>query len=87
LLFGFWFLVFGFLLRGQARFDFFGVALPCGLFWCFGLCAGIRDLLARFRRRRSVFWFFRWHPRIVISLQASPLCGAAPTFLCRRKEK
>ncbi len=27
------------------------------------------------------------HPRIVSSLQASPLCGAAPTFLCRRKEK
>src|SRR5690349_3473845 len=30
---------------------------------------------------------FRWHPRIVSVLQASPLCGAAPTFLCRRKEK
>jgi hypothetical protein len=30
---------------------------------------------------------FRWHPRIVSLLQASPLCGAAPTFLCRRKEK
>jgi hypothetical protein len=29
----------------------------------------------------------RWHPRIVSVLQASPLCGAAPTFLCRRKEK
>jgi len=29
----------------------------------------------------------RWHPRCVSSLQASPLCGAAPTFLCRRKEK
>ncbi|MCO4879338.1 hypothetical protein L8949_20080, partial [Paraburkholderia caribensis] len=27
---------------------------------------------------------FRWHPRFVSSLQASPLCGAAPTFLCRR---
>ncbi|GJH01750.1 hypothetical protein [Paraburkholderia terrae] len=39
------------------------------------------------------FWFgfvclcLRWHPRFVIWLQASPLCGAAPTFLCRRKEK
>ncbi|CAG9205614.1 hypothetical protein BCAR13_160001 [Paraburkholderia caribensis] len=42
-------------------------------------------------------WFFgfgfgfgfalRWHPRYVSVLQASPLCGAAPTFLCRRKEK
>ncbi|CAG9239180.1 hypothetical protein BCAR13_870031 [Paraburkholderia caribensis] len=30
---------------------------------------------------------FRWHPRCVIWLHASPLCGAAPTFLCRRKEK
>src|SRR5690349_4171830 len=30
---------------------------------------------------------FRWHPRIVSSFHASPLCGAAPTFLCRRKEK
>jgi hypothetical protein len=30
---------------------------------------------------------FRWHPRFVSVLQASPLCGAAPTFLCRRKEK
>jgi len=35
-------------------------------------------------------WFacgFRWHPRDVIGSQALPLCGAAPTFLCRRKEK
>jgi hypothetical protein len=23
----------------------------------------------------------------VLDVQASPLCGAAPTFLCRRKEK
>jgi hypothetical protein len=29
----------------------------------------------------------RWHPRFAFVLQASPLCGAAPTFLCRRKEK
>jgi hypothetical protein len=28
-----------------------------------------------------------WHPRFAFVLQASPLCGAAPTFLCRRKEK
>ncbi|MDR6381876.1 hypothetical protein J2802_002295 [Paraburkholderia caribensis] len=33
------------------------------------------------------FLLFRWHPRYVSVLQASPLCGAAPTFLCRRKEK
>jgi hypothetical protein len=30
---------------------------------------------------------FRWHPRYAFVLQALPLCGAAPTFLCRRKEK
>jgi hypothetical protein len=29
----------------------------------------------------------RWRPRIVSVLHTSPLCGAAPTFLCRRKEK
>jgi len=49
----------------------FAFAVACGL--C--LCAGIRGLL------------FRWHPRDVIGSQALPLCGAAPTFLCRRKEK
>jgi hypothetical protein len=30
---------------------------------------------------------FCWHPRFVIVLHALPLCGAAPIFLCRRKEK
>jgi hypothetical protein len=41
----------------------------------------------------GLVWFglvclcLRWHPRFVSVLQASPLCGAAPTFLCRRKEK
>jgi hypothetical protein len=34
-----------------------------------------------------VCWSFHWHPRYAFVLQASPLCGAAPTFLCRRKEK
>jgi hypothetical protein len=29
----------------------------------------------------------RWHPRYDLPLHALPLCGAAPTFLCRRKEK
>jgi hypothetical protein len=32
-------------------------------------------------------WPVRWHPRFAFVLQALPLCGAAPTFLCRRKEK
>jgi hypothetical protein len=31
--------------------------------------------------------FFCWHPRYAFGLLALPLCGAAPTFLCRRKEK
>ncbi|CAG9208817.1 hypothetical protein BCAR13_180042 [Paraburkholderia caribensis] len=43
--------------------------------------------VACFTRRGSVCLPFRWHPRVVSVLQASPLCGAAPTFLCRRKEK
>jgi hypothetical protein len=29
----------------------------------------------------------RWHPLFVSGLLALPLCGAAPTFLCSRKEK
>jgi hypothetical protein len=38
----------------------------------------------------TLVWFacaLRWHPRYAFVLHASPLCGAAPTFLCRRKEK
>jgi hypothetical protein len=34
-----------------------------------------------------LFLLFRWHPLDVIGLHALPLCGAAPTFLCRREEK
>src|SRR5690349_7259252 len=53
-------------------------------------CAG-RNLLFFAAATCIVVWrfgiCFRWHPRIVSSLHASPLCGAAPTFLCRRKEK
>ncbi|AUT65120.1 hypothetical protein C2L65_36735 [Paraburkholderia terrae] len=62
---------------------------------------GIRVTLACFRRRpcagRQLLlvvcdagWFacvLFWHPRFAFVLQALPLCGAAPTFLCRRKEK
>jgi hypothetical protein len=36
---------------------------------------------------RSVCLLLRWHPRFASGLLALPLCGAAPTFLCRRKEK
>ena len=44
----------------------------CGAFCCFGF---------GFRFR------FRWHPRFAFVLQALPLCGAAPTFLCRLQRK
>ncbi|MCO4882523.1 hypothetical protein VOI32_38285 [Paraburkholderia caribensis] len=53
----------------------FGFGLVFVLVWIAWVYAGIRDLA------------LRWHPRDVSALQASPLCGAAPTFLCRRKEK
>jgi hypothetical protein len=49
-------------------------------------CAGIRETVFA----AQAVWFFgslRWHPRNAFVLQALPLCGAAPTFLCRRKEK
>jgi hypothetical protein len=39
------------------------------------------------RKRFGFFLPCRWHPRFAFVLQALPLCGAAPTFLCRRKEK
>ncbi|CAG9242782.1 hypothetical protein PCAR4_1200040 [Paraburkholderia caribensis] len=57
--------------RFYARFFF-----ACDFLLVFAVCfcAGIRVHL-------------RWHPRFVSVLHASPLCGAAPTFLCRRKEK
>ncbi|MDR6385158.1 hypothetical protein J2802_005592, partial [Paraburkholderia caribensis] len=56
-------------------------------FWflVFGLSATLGGLLA-FALASAVCFCFRWHPRYVSSLHASPLCGAAPTFLCRRKE-
>ncbi|MFP3550509.1 hypothetical protein SB861_07320, partial [Paraburkholderia sp. SIMBA_049] len=44
----------------------------CALASAFCLCAGIRVMPVR------------WHPRYAFVLHASPLCGAAPTFLCRR---
>src|SRR6266702_2436749 len=49
--------------------------------------AGIRVLPSCFKRRRLALWPLRWRPRYVFVLHALPLCGAAPTFLCRRKEK
>jgi hypothetical protein len=57
-----------------------------GLVFGFGLSATLGGLLA-FALASAFCFCFRWHPRYVSSLHASPLCGAAPTFLCRRKEK
>jgi hypothetical protein len=48
--------------------------------------AGIRVTVVAAQAVRF-FLTLRWHPRFAFVLQASPLCGAAPTFLCRRKEK
>jgi hypothetical protein len=64
-----------------------GFVLSATLGGGFVLFAGIRVLPSYFKRRRSVFWPLRRHPRDDLPVQASPLCGAAPTFLCRRKEK
>jgi hypothetical protein len=73
---------------GALRVGLFGLVLGfcCagGFVWCFGLCAGIRGLPSCFKRRRLVFWPLRWRPRYVFVLHVLPLCGAAPTFLCRR---
>jgi hypothetical protein len=73
----------------------FGVVCDAGGFACFcfrwhrrfGFAfAGIRGLILL--SLASAVWFcFRWHPRYGFGLLALPLCGAAPTFLCRRKEK
>jgi hypothetical protein len=70
---------------------FFGirVALACftrrhSVFLAFALASAIRY---RASRVAPVRLLLRWHPRFVTVLHASPLCGAAPTFLCRRKEK
>jgi hypothetical protein len=54
---------------------------------CFGLCAGIRALLSCFKRRRSVFWPSRWHPRFAFVLQALPfgvLAFALASAICLR---
>jgi fucose 4-O-acetylase-like acetyltransferase len=52
-----------------------------------------RSILAYFGFWFSVFGFggirdfLRWHPQFRFGLLVSPLCGAAPTFLCSGKEK
>jgi hypothetical protein len=78
---------------------FFALRREC--FGVFGGCAfvaralpfGVLVFAMAFVRRwvccadGLVFRRLRWHPRYAFVLQALPLCGAAPTFLCRRKEK
>ncbi|MEM5434986.1 hypothetical protein [Paraburkholderia diazotrophica] len=49
-------------------------------------CAG-RHLLLFATAFVFMFLPLRWHPHMRLAAQALPLCGAAPTFLCRRKEK
>jgi hypothetical protein len=39
------------------------------------------------RLRVTIAIAVRWHPRFAFVFHALPLCGAAPTFLCRGKEK
>jgi hypothetical protein len=80
------------------RFEFGAFAARAVPLWVC-LFAGIRALLACFKRCPCAggIWFVcdGWlvflglcrHPRFAFALQALPLCGAAPTFLCRRKEK
>ncbi|MFP3559368.1 hypothetical protein SB861_53480, partial [Paraburkholderia sp. SIMBA_049] len=50
--------------------------------WFSGVFAGIRKAVFA-AQVVLVFLHFRWHPRFAFVLHASPLCGAAPTFLCR----
>jgi len=50
------------------------------------LCSGIRCVHGS-AVASGVCMLLRRHPRFAFVLHASPLCGAAPTFLCRRKEK
>jgi hypothetical protein len=61
--------------------------LSATLGWFAGVFARIREVVSALHTLPVCAWLFCWHPRFVSVLQALPLCGAAPTFLCRRKEK
>jgi hypothetical protein len=63
------------------------IFLSATLGGAFGFFAGIRDAVFAAQAFGVMCLPLRWHPRYAFVLQASPLCGAAPTFLCRRKEK
>ncbi|OYD75704.1 UNVERIFIED_ORG: hypothetical protein BDU10_0755 [Burkholderia sp. CF145] len=53
-------------------------------FFAFVVASAKRCLLCM---RFGFFCFFAGIRATVFAVHASPLCGAAPTFLCRRKEK
>jgi len=56
----------------------------------FGVLAFALASALRIRASSVAVWCFGLCAGIrvtVFDVQASPLCGAAPTFLCRRKEK
>ncbi|MEM5437345.1 hypothetical protein [Paraburkholderia diazotrophica] len=57
----------------------FSVPPASAIAWLFQRAAGIRNCVVVSACRR--------HPQLRLAAQALPLCGAAPTFLCRRKEK
>jgi hypothetical protein len=67
-------------LWGQLDFDLLFLLLLLLLLSLFAFCFWLAGVA-------TVRLFLRWHPRDVSVLHALPLCGAAPTFLCRRKEK
>ncbi|GJH37683.1 hypothetical protein CBA19CS91_33020 [Paraburkholderia hospita] len=54
-------------------------------FWFFCRCAA--GLVFWGLALASVICVFAGIRVLLLVLQALPLCGAAPTFLCRRKEK
>jgi hypothetical protein len=66
---------------------FFGDGVGPGLFLGFFCLRRWVGLLGFAVASGLVLLLLRWHPRLAFVLQALPLCGAAPTFLCRRKEK
>jgi len=60
----------------------------CDAGWFAGFVAGIRRFVFVLNASPvGVFAFCAGIRVTVFAVQALPLCGAAPTFLCRRKEK
>ena len=63
--------------------DFFA----CAALWLFAYGVGLSLSCLSARRFLDCVPTALAFPCIVIGLLVLPLCGAAPTFLCRRKEK